>query len=217
MADSKISALTAATSAQLTDQLAINESGTSKMLTVQQIYTLYNGLEGIYNASGASQSPGTADFYLGGSRVLIPNATGSGSLQVGTWYKCSVSCVRTNVGSAAPIFTVRYGTAGTTSDTAICTATGATQTTVADYGVWEVTAFLLTAGSGTTATARAMLCLSHGTGAATGFVGSSTAAPAVGSGFNSTLASAGIGMSLNAGSAAAWTVTGVHSEIHNLA
>lgn len=219
MADAKVSAFPAASAALLTHELPVNEAGASKKVTLDQVLVLDGQLSSVFNASGSSQSPGASDFYLGGSRLLIPAATGRGSLKAGSMLSWKVQCTKTAAGTAAPVFTVRYGTAGTTADTAIAAATGAAQTAVVDLAMFTITAFLLTAGSGTSATARAGLDISHSAAINAGLGGpplAGTGVNAVGAGFNSTLASAGIGLSVNAGTSANWTVTMVAASLVNL-
>lgn len=88
MADTKISALTGATAAALADELAINESGTSKKLTVQQLadllFTRINGDSGAagpyktlqkLSANSAAQTSTTP--------AAVMTTTGVG---VGTWH-----------------------------------------------------------------------------------------------------------------------------------
>lgn len=217
MADSKISALPAASAGVTTQEIPINDSATTKKLTVDQIIVLTKSVTGVSGISTASQSPtANTDTYLTGSRLLVPASTGRGSLKVGSIYQVRIQASKTAAGLVAPVFTVRFGTAGTTADTAICSATGAAQTAVADLGVWTITVPFLTVGTGTTATARALLQLTHNTQALTGLGGLPTTAPAVGSGFNSQTASAGIGVSLNTGTSGAWTITSVVAELSYL-
>lgn len=57
MADTKISALTAAASALAADEFAINEAGTSKKLTMAQVETyLESAMLGIIEATRMSQN-----------------------------------------------------------------------------------------------------------------------------------------------------------------
>ena len=74
MADTKISALTAASLAALTNELPINEGGTSKKLTVAQIASLIYPIGSIY-ISVDSADPGTLFGgtweAFGAGRVLV--------------------------------------------------------------------------------------------------------------------------------------------------
>jgi hypothetical protein len=220
MADSKISGAPAASAATLATEIPANIGGTSEKVTLAQVIGLDNSVTGVSNVFSGTLSPtGGTDTYVTGSRVLIPNATGTGALKVGTLYRIRIQATKTAAGTVAPIFTIRYGTAGTTADTAIATATGSAQTAVIDLGVWTITVMFITVGSGTSATARALLELNHSAAVAAGMGGpplQSAGVPAVGSGFNSTVASAGLGVSVNTGTSAVWTITAVTSEITNL-
>ncbi len=71
-------------------------------------------------------------------------------------------------------------------------------------------------GSGTSAVIQGVASLLHGL-AATGLsTAASPAARVTSAGFNSTLANAVIGISINAGASAAWTVTQVQAGLENL-
>lgn len=221
MADTGIGALTLASSALLTQDIPVNDSGVDRRITPDQIVVLDALYSSVYNQFSGTLSPTAAtDTYVTGSRLVLPAATGRGALKIGSVATFKVQATKTAAGAVAPIFTVRYGTAGTTADTAIAVATGMAQTAVIDLGVWVVTCLLVTVGSGTTATARAMLELSHSAAQAAGFGGpplQSAGVPAVGSGFNSQTASAGLGLSVNTGTSAAWTISSVTSQLMNLA
>lgn len=219
MADAKISALPAASGALLAQEIPANDAGTTRKVTVDQIIALS---EAVANpAAGSTSTPGAGfatDTYLAGSRVLVAGTTGRGALKAGSVYRLKLSASKTAAGTGAPVFTVRYGTAGTTSDTAICTVTFAAGTAAVDTGFFEIFVNIRSVGSGTSATAIGVGTLVHTTAAATGLVGavSPIVVGSVGSGFNSQTASAGIGCSLNAGASAAWTVALVQAELMNL-
>src|SRR5262245_48345753 len=65
-----------------------------------------------FNQATTSQSLGTSDVYLAGSFIAFPRAP-----KIGTRYRCTFDTVKTGAGTATPIITVRFGTAGTTGDT----------------------------------------------------------------------------------------------------
>jgi hypothetical protein len=124
---------------------------------------------------------------------------------------------KTAAGTATPILNVRLGTAGTTSDTSRVTLTHTAQTAAADTGVYDLEVLFRTVGSGTSAVIVAGGVLDHVL-AATGLSVSNTAiATGVSSGFDSTVANLGIGVSVNGGTSAAWTVQIVNAELFNLA
>lgn len=155
----------------------------------------------------------SADSYLVGSAISIP----SGYPHVGTKYRMRCDITKTGAGTATPIVTVRIGTAGTTSDTAICQFTFSAGTANADTGILEVDAVFRTVGSGTSAVLQGMAAIYHGTSATTGLVSLVSDVKLVtSSGFDSTVASSIIGVSVNGGASASWTVQLVDTEFTSL-
>lgn len=210
MADTKISGLTAVTTAAGASEFAVNEAATSKKITLSQI-TTYSGP--IFNSSVAQQGAGfAADTYLTGSNISIP----SGRLQAKTIYRCMFDVSKTGAGTAAPIITVRIGTLGTTGDAAITALTFAAQTGAIDTGVFEIYATYRTVGAGTSAVVQSAGSLIHIL-AATGLANvASSTTRTTSSGFNSTTGTV-IGLSVNGGTSASWTVQLVQAELRNLA
>jgi len=167
----------------------------------------------LYNQSLAQQGAGFAtDTYLTGSSIAIPN----GSLQAGSRYRCIFNVTKTGAGTATPIINVRIGTAGTTADTSRGTLTHSAQTAVIDEGTFEVFVTFRSVGSGTSAVIQSLSRLSHRlsvTGLGTG-VGEPELATSAG--FNSTTSGLIIGLSVNGGTSASWTVNLVQAELNNL-
>lgn len=211
MADTKTSGLASASALTGAEEFAINQSATSKKATAAQIKTFVD--QAIRNASVATPGAGFAsDTYLVGSSVAIP----AGRLQAKTMYRCRFRVAKTNAGTVAPIITVRIGTAGTTADASRAALTFVTQTAAIDDGVFSIWCTFRTVGSGTSAVLEANGQLTHSldiTGLAN--VGSPSANN-VGSGFDSTVANLIIGLSVNGGTSASWTITGVQAELINL-
>jgi hypothetical protein len=166
------------------------------------------------NQSLSAQGPGfAADTYLAGSNIAIP-ATG---LKAGSRYRLMFDASKTAAGVAAPVITLRFGTAGSVADAALVALTLPAQTAVADLGRFAIELTFRSVGSGTSAVVQAMASLIHGL-AATGL--STSSAPVVigtSSGFNSTPANSIIGASVNGGASAAWTVSLVQATLENLA
>lgn len=214
MADTKISALPAAGAVVAANELVINEAGTSKKVTALQVATYVRGVDAQFNASVTGQGPGFAsDTYVVGSSILIP----TGSLKAKTIYKCQFNAVKTGAGTATPIINIRFGTAGSTADTSRGTLTFSAQTAVIDEGVFEIDGVFRTVGSGTSAVLQTLGQLSHRL-SITGFgTGVSESEIATSGGFDSTVASSIIGVSVNGGTSAAWTVSLVRAELVNLA
>lgn len=153
-----------------------------------------------------------ADTYLVGSSVPIP----AGQLQAKAKYRCRFTVTKTAAGVAAPVVIVRFGTLGTTGDAARCTLTFAAQTAVVDEGVFEIEVIFRTVGSGTTAVLQAVGVLSHRlsiTGLSVDVTGVKFSTSA---GFDSTVANSIIGLSVNGGTSAAWTVAVVSAELVGL-
>ncbi len=167
----------------------------------------------VYNQSTGSQGAGfAADTYVTGSSVAIP-ATG---LRVGTRYHMIFEASKTAAGTAAPVLIVRFGTNGSTLDTAQCTITFSAQTAATDTGTFEVWATFRTIGAGTSAVLQCVGQRRHGA-SVTGFGNLvSQTIPVTSGGFDSTVGSSIIGTSANGGASAAWTLTLVQAELENL-
>lgn len=213
MADTKISALTAASAALGADEIPVNEAGTTKKLTLSQLNAFVDPAS---NASVAAQTLGTSDTYLTGSSVVFT----AGRLKAGSFYRAIFDMTKTAAGTATATMTLRMGTLGTTGDAAICTFTFPTaQTAAVDNARFSVYANFRTVGSGTSATVEGVLVIER-TNTTTGFVstgGLQFMAPlrVLSSGFNSTTVTT-VGMSINAGASSAWTTQVVQADIKNL-
>jgi hypothetical protein len=200
MADTKVSALPAATSLALADEFLVNQSATSKKvsLTVLQQYV---------NASSAFSTAAqviTANTvtYLTGSGILIP-ASGLLAGQVYRWY---IGVTKTAAGTATPIWTFRTGAARTTADATILTITGTAQVATASGTLIIITCHIRAVGSGTSG----LVVGSINTGAASFGIGGN----AVSSGYaNNADAGEYMGLAVNTGAAAAWTVNSVMGEL----
>lgn len=175
------------------------------------IKALQNRTYDAYAASSANQTLGTGDTYLTGSRVSIP----TGKVKVGTMYRCKFNVVKTANATAAPVITVRVGTAGTTSDLSRAVLTFTAQTAVADEGWIEVRCGFR--ASGASAIIQAVGNLWHRL-VTTGLNVTATFTSVLNTGgsFDVTVASLGIGISVNAGSPASWTISLVEAELINL-
>lgn len=212
MADTKISALPAVTTPAGTDELAVNQGGTSKKVTLTQVNAFVDPAS---NSSTSAQTLGTGDTYVAGSDVTF----GAGRLKAGSYYRCVIDMTKTGAGTATAVVTLRMGTAGTTSDAAICTFTyPSAQTATADNGRITVYVNMRSVGSGTAAVAAGVHNIEK-TNTTTGFVstGNNFGAPirVTSSGFDSTTVTK-IGVSINAGASSAWTTTLVQADVKNL-
>ena len=169
----------------------------------------------ISNFSTANQTGFATDTYLAGSGITIPSGRPPAA---GARYRLVFDMVKTAAGTATPIFVVRFGTAGTTSDTARLTFTFAAGTAAIDTGIVEIDVHFRTVGSGTSAVAVGQCRITHHL-AATGLT--STGASGTGiilvtsGGFDSTVANSIIGVSFNGGGSFAGTNTLVQAEFYN--
>lgn len=192
--------------------MASLQSRLSDLITAigADIKALQNRTQEQHNVSTANQSGFAADTYLTGSDVPIPQ----GKVRIGTKYRVRFNVVKTAAGVAAPIITVRVGTAGTTADTARAVLTFAAQTAVVDEGEFEIE--VVFRASGVSAILQAMGILGHRL-AATGLsTSNNSVAVNTGAAFDVTGANLKMGLSVNGGASAAWTVNIVSAELVNL-
>lgn len=209
MADTKISALSAAGTLDGTEEFPINQGGSSKKVTLAAInsYT-----DQVFSVATAAQGAGFAtDTYVTASRIVLPQAR----MQAGVTYRVRSVWTKTAAGLATPTFTVRTGTAGTTSDTSRLAYTGVAQTAAADVMFLEMQCTFRAVGA--SAILASWLSYTHDL-ATTGFANAqrSFQGQAVSSTFDSTTASMGIGFSVNGGTSAAWTMQQLYAELINL-
>lgn len=149
-----------------------------------------------------------SDTYLAGSRIALPVASLVGGQ---TGFRWNFGVVKTAAGTATPTVIIRYGTAGAIGDTARVTFTFSAQTAAVDRGWVEVIAAFRTVGSGTSAILDAEAFFSHQL-ATTGLNSTTTGGQELAvssSGFDSTPVGSFIGLSVNGGASAAWTITSV--------
>lgn len=213
MADTKVSALTAATSVLGADEFPVNEAGTSKKVTASLIRQ-YVGA-GLSNSSTVAVSAGyAADTYLAGSAITIPVA---GGWRVSTQVHWLLDMVKTAAGVATPIFTLRMGTLGTTGDASIMTFTFAAGTAAVDTGVFDIWITFRTVGSGTSAVIQGVAQLVHLL-TTTGLSNNTTNESIIigtSAGFNSTTQTI-IGLSFNGGASFSGTNTLVRAVADNI-
>jgi hypothetical protein len=221
MADTKPSAFTADSTpddADIIPYIDLDGGGAgthlNKKITFTELTAYLEARGRQNNASVAQQTWAAAEAYLTGSYVTIP----AGRLQAKSKYMCRFYVAKTSVaGTATPIINVKLGTAGTTSDTTRAALTFAAQTAVADDGRIDVEVNFRTVGSGTSAVIRAQGTLDHRL-AATGLSTANTSITGTTSaGFDSTVASLGIGISVTWGTSFVGTTDLVQAELINLA
>lgn len=163
------------------------------------------------NASIAAQGAGfAADTYVTDSDLLIP----SFGLQARSAFLWHLSASKTAAGVATPTYNIRIGSLRTTSDTARLVLVGPAQTAVADIGTLII---MLTVRSiGAAGVLQGTAWWSHRGTAASSTVGTGFANDATGhvegtsAGFDdSNLGGLFIGLSIDGGTSAAWTLTQV--------
>ena len=166
----------------------------------------------IHAQSLTTQGPGfAADTYLVGSGIAIP----AGRLKPGTRYCVTFDVSKTAAGVAPPVITLRFGMNGSLADAARGAMTLLPQTAVADDGRFTLDVTFRSAGA--TAVVQAVAGLAHtlsasGLANAPGPVRRLTSAA-----FDATAMNAVIGVSVNAGAAAAWSVSLVQARLENMA
>lgn len=167
------------------------------------------------NAATAAQGAGFAtDTYVANSDLLIP----SWGLQAKTIFRWYLSASKTGAGVAAPAYAIRIGSLRTVVDTARLTLTGPAQTAVADIGTLLIMLTVRSVGGAGVIQGTANWAhrgtAANTTTSGTGFANDSTGhVEATSAGFdNSALGGNYIGLSINGGLSASWTVTQVQAE-----
>jgi len=159
----------------------------------------------------ADQVGFAADTYLTGSSIALGPVS---PLKIGSRYRLRFDVTKTAAGVATPIIIVRFGVAGTVADAARLTFTFNAQTAVVDNGQFDLE--LLFRSVGAAGVLKGLGTLRHNL-AVTG-LGSVNPAGfqqlnVTSAGFDMTVANSIIGVSVNGGAAAAWTITLASSEI----
>ena len=164
-----------------------------------------------FNQSTSEQGPGfAADTYLTGSSINT-----FGLLKDGTRYRLVFHVAKTNAGVAAPTVIVRFGTAGAIGDAAILTFTLLAQTAAVDNGRFELD--LTFRNPGAACIAAGVIQVAHAL-ATTGLqTRNSHVVQVTSAAFDTTVANSFIGVSLDGGASAAWTVQLVQASLENTA
>lgn len=156
-----------------------------------------------------------ADTYIQGSDLRVPTDL---QLQAGTAARWRIFMTKTAAGVAAPSWVIRTGTLGTVADTARITLTQVeAQTAAVDAAFVDIIALLRTGPGPAGSLMRGGLCMNH-QNAATGFSTLTTCvlAAATLGGWDTTVPNLIIGLSVNPGAAAVWTITEIMSELLNI-
>jgi hypothetical protein len=206
----KVSALTAVTTPAGTDEIPVNQGGTTKKLTLSQV-SIYS--DPITNTATSAQGPGfAADTYVTGTGLVIPQAR----MGVGVAYYLRLIVTKTAASAATPTYTIRYGTNGSTADTARCSFTQTSpQTGNIDTAWIEVLGTFRVVGA--SAVLAASIRMTHDLAATGWATKASYEQSVVSAAFDSTVAGSQIGLSMNGGTSSAWTVQQCIAQLHNLA
>lgn len=163
-----------------------------------------------FNAAVAAQGAGFAtDTYVTNSNILIPTII---SLQAKTHVIWQISASKSAASTATPIYSIRLGAAGAIGDTAILALTAPAQTAIADIGTLNVMVTLRNIGASGVLQGTAWWnhrgTVASSTGG-TGFANDGTGHVEASSSTFDTTGKGGqfIGLSINGGTSAAWTLT----------
>lgn len=162
------------------------------------------------NAAVAAQGAGFAtDTYVTNSDLIIPSFV----FQAKTTFLWQISASKTAAGTATPIYNIRVGSNRSTADTARLTLTGPAQTAIADIGTLYVMVTVRTGGAATILQGTAWWAhrgtAANTTTSGTGFANDSTGhVEGTGASFDASAAAGQyIGLSINGGTSASWTLT----------
>lgn len=162
------------------------------------------------NSAVAAQGAGfAADTYVTNSDILIP----SFGMQAKTQFMWIISASKTAAGIAQPVYTIRTGAGRATTDTLRLALTGPAQTAIADIGTLYVMVTVRNVGASGVIAGSAWWShrgtAANTTTSGTGFANDSTGHVEGSSATfdNSALGGQYIGLSINGGGSAAWTVT----------
>jgi hypothetical protein len=163
------------------------------------------------NAALVTQNGFAADTYVTNSDILIPSV----GLQTKTNFRWRISASKTAAGVAAPVYNIRIGSLRTTADASARAAlAGPAQTAIADIGTLNVLATVRNIGAAGIIQATAWWDHTGTAASSTGGTGfandSSGHVQGASAAFDNTAAAmAGlfVGLTVNGGASAAWTVT----------
>jgi hypothetical protein len=155
------------------------------------------------NWSTASQGAGfAADTYVTNSGLLIPTA----GMQVGMQFRWMISLSKTAAGTAATVLQFRIGSNQTTADTSRLSLTASIAQTAA-----IAEGLLIASLTVRSVSASGVIAGGFGMAASVGLGGGKDGVSATFD--NSALAGQYVGISVNGGASAAWTITSVQAEL----
>lgn len=163
-----------------------------------------------HRCASAAQGAGfSSDTYVTDSGLIVP----SFGLQVGSRLVWNISASKTAAGTATPVYTIRIGANQTTADTSRLAITGPAQTAAADVGLLTIMVTVRIVSS--VGVIQGSTFWRHN-GAATGFTNNDAGGVEGTSATfdNSALGGQYVGLSINGGASASWTITQVQGEIN---
>mgnify|MGYP001429685839 CR=1 FL=1 len=156
-----------------------------------------------------AQTGFSSDTYVAGSSIPIPSI----SMTAGMWWRWQLVIVKTAAGTAQPAWSVRIGANQSTADTARLSISTAAQTAAVDLAL--VTILVNCYSVGASGVLKGAVWIQHNL-AATGFANTPAGFNLVGgtsAGFdNRSLGGSYIGLSINAGASADWSISQVLAE-----
>lgn len=159
----------------------------------------------------AQQTGFAADTYLTDSGLIIP----SKSMQAGMFWEWKIVITKTAAGVAAPVWQVRIGAAQSTADTSRLLITTAAQTAAVDTALVQI--IVSCRSVAVAGVIQGLVHIQHNL-AATGFANTPAGFNLVegtSAGFDNTaLGGQFIGLSINGGASAAWTINQVIGRLY---
>ncbi len=214
MPDTKISALTAATSFLVADLLPVDEAGVTKSVTGAQRVTAIGQISNTSGAAAAQTPAATVRTYITGSAIAVP----IGKLRIGTFFEWQFDMTKTAAGTAASTFDICFGTAGTTADTARVSFSKPGGTAAVDVAIVTISA-IVRGPLSASGVVSGNFQLVH-TGGATGLLGHvvepGVALNTVSGTFDVTVANLIVGICITTGASDAITIQQVIAQAGNL-
>lgn len=185
--------------------------------TTKKLHTLADDgvsrlVQPLYNFGAAAQSIVTSDTYITGSNISIPPSL----MRAGAMFVWTFGLTRSGAGTATPVYTVRFGTNGSTADTSRLSFTGLAQTNAADTGVHRI--YVVCRVASASVGVIAGIFEEHHILTTTGLANAAQvqAQASASSTFDTTVASSIIGVSVNPGATSTWVYEHVTAIGYNL-
>jgi len=183
-------------------EITLNPGDSVQYTEVTGWFVTRNANSPLEGASTSDQTASASDTYLSGSGVPFV-----GRVQAGSRLRWNITATKTGAGTATPVYNLRVGTAGTTSDTSRAALTGPAQTAVADTAWWDIDVVFRSVGA--SGVAQVNLCMGHNL-TSTGFANiAGVTLQSTTAGFDMTVANSVMGWSFTPGTSGVWTIKAV--------